>query len=54
MIPAQAVGLKQYLGGTFWVSKASDKEDTSASLGHSEELRVQNSPRQTIPEVIHL
>lgn len=35
------------------VSKTSDKEHTAASLGHSEELRVQNSPCETVPEVIH-
>ena len=52
MIPAQAFLLKQYLCGTSRVSKTSDKEHTAASLGHSEELRVQNSPRQTVPEVI--
>jgi hypothetical protein len=28
----------------------SDKEDTTASLGHSEELSVQHSPGATIPE----
>ena len=54
MIPAQAFALKQYLSGTLWVTKASDKEETAASLGHSEELRIQNSPCQTIPEAIHL
>lgn len=53
MIPAQALGLKKYLAGTSWVSKTSDKKHTAASLGHSEELRVQNSPRHTIPERIH-
>lgn len=52
MIPTQVFLLKQYLCGTSRVSKTSDKEHTAASLGHSEELRVQNSPRQTVPEVI--
>ena len=31
----------------------SDKKQTAASLGHSEELRVQHSPCETIPEFIH-
>ena len=35
------------------VSKTSDKEHTAAPLGHSEELRVQNSPCEAVPEVIH-
>ena len=30
----------------------SDKKDTPASLGYSEELRVKYPPRQTVPEVI--
>lgn len=33
-------------------SKASDKKDTLASLGHAEELRVKYPPCQTIPERI--
>lgn len=53
MIPAQAFALKKYFGGTSRVSKASDKKDTAASLGHSEELRVENSPRQAVPDFIH-
>ena len=32
----------------------SDKKQTAAPLGHSEELRVQYSPCETIPEFIHL
>ena len=32
----------------------SDKKDTAASLGHSEELSVKHSPCKTIPEFIHL
>ena len=51
MIPAQAFGLKKYLCGTL-VSKTADKEQTAAALGHSEELRVQYPPCQTVPEVI--
>ena len=35
-------------------SKASDKKDTAASLGHSEELRIEYPPRQTVPELVHL
>lgn len=49
-IPRQASGLKEYLGGGF-LSKTSDKEDTAASLGDSEELRVKYPPRQAVPEV---
>lgn len=52
--PWHAFSLKKYLAGTCWVSKASDKKDTTASLGHSEELRVKNSPCQTVPELIQL
>ena len=35
-------------------SKTSNKEHTLASLGHTEKLRIQYSPCQTIPERIHL
>ena len=51
----QAVGLKQYFASPLrpGLSKTSDNEQTPASLGHSEELRVQNSPCETVPEVIH-
>ena len=52
MIPAQAVGLKEYFCGAL-VSKTADKEHAAASLGHSEELRVEYAPCQTVPEVIH-
>lgn len=31
----------------------SDKKDTTASLGHSEELRIKYAPRQTVPELVH-
>lgn len=34
-------------------SKMSDKKDTAASLGHSEELRIKYPPRQTVPELVH-
>ena len=49
-IPAQAFPLKKYRHGTAPVSKMSDNEDATASLGHSEELSVQHSPGATIPE----
>ena len=49
-IPAQAFALKKYRCGTSPVSKMSDNEDATASLGHSEELSVQHSPGATIPE----
>jgi hypothetical protein len=49
-IPAQAFALKKYRCGTPPVSKMSDNEDTTASLGHSEELSVQHSPGTAIPE----
>jgi len=49
-IPAQAFALKKYRRGTAPVSKMSDNEDATASLGHSEELSVQHSPGATIPE----
>jgi hypothetical protein len=49
-IPAHALGLKKYRSGSGSGSKMSDKEDTLASLGHSEELSVQHSPCEAIPE----
>ena len=49
-MPAQAFALKKYRCGTPPVSKMSDNEDATASLGHSEELSVQHSPGATIPE----
>lgn len=50
-MPAQAFALKKYRSGTVPVSKMSDNEDATASLGHSEELSVQDSPGATIPDV---
>jgi hypothetical protein len=50
-IPCAALGLKKNLLGT-WLSKTSDNEHTSASLGDSEVLRVKHTPRQTITEFI--
>lgn len=52
MIPSHAFGLKQNLDGGAG-SKASDKKDTAAALGHSEELRIEYAPRQTVPELVH-
>ena len=31
----------------------SDKKETAASLGHSEELRIEYAPCQTVPELVH-
>ena len=50
-MPRQAVALKKYRCGTSPVSKTSDNEHTAASLGHSEELSVQNSVGEPIPEL---
>ena len=52
-IPRHALGLKQYGPRCPPRSKMSDKKHTAASLGHSEELRVEYTPCQTVPEVIH-
>ena len=49
-IPAQAFALKKYRCGRSPVSKMSDNEDSTASLGDSKELSVQHSPGATIPE----
>jgi hypothetical protein len=51
-MPAAAFADSQYLRGTARVSKTADNEDATAPLGDSEVTRVQNSPRDTIPEVI--
>ena len=48
-IPAQALGLKKYRDGRPPVSKISDKEDSTATLGNSEELSVQDSVGKMIP-----
>jgi hypothetical protein len=50
-MPVQARALKKYRRGTPPVSKVSDNEDSTASLGHSKELSVQHSPGATIPEL---
>lgn len=43
-IPWQALGLKKNLAGTC-ACKICDKQDSLASLGQAEELRVEYSPR---------
>lgn len=48
-IPAAAFGLKQYLDRSPVVSKTPDNEDSTASLGDSEKLSVQNPVRDPIP-----
>jgi hypothetical protein len=50
-IPAHAFGLKKNLGGTGRVSKTSDNEHTTASLGHSEVLSVKHAVGEPIPEL---
>lgn len=52
IIPRHAFALKKYFRATHG-SKTSDKKHTLASLGHTEELRVQYSPRQAIPPPSH-
>lgn len=49
-MPEQALALKKYRCGTSPISKMSDNEHTSASLGHSEELSVKNAVCEPIPE----
>jgi hypothetical protein len=53
-MPAAARGLKKYLDRCGPVSKTSGKEDAAASLGDSEPLSIQYSPRHAIPEVIQV
>jgi hypothetical protein len=48
-IPRQAVPLKKYRCGNSPVSKISDNEDATPSLGYSEKLSVQNSVGDPIP-----
>jgi hypothetical protein len=50
-IPRQAFALKKYRCGTSPVSKTSDNEHTPAPLGNSEELSVQHSVGEPIPEL---
>jgi len=49
-MPLHAVAERKYLCGTGPVSKVSDNEHTTASLGHSEVLSVQDSVGELIPE----
>src|SRR5690606_39916886 len=49
-MPRQAVALKKNRCGAAPLSKVSDNEHTTASLGHSEVLSVKNSVREPIPE----
>jgi hypothetical protein len=49
-MPAHARALKKNRCGTAPVSKISDNEHTTASLGHSEILSVQDSVSEPIPE----
>ena len=51
-IPAHAFGLKENRDGTC-VSKTSDKEHTTASLGYSEELSIKHSPCHAIPAFLN-
>jgi hypothetical protein len=53
-IPLAAFGLKKYFDRCGPVSKTSGNEDTRASLGNSEVLSVQHSPRHAIPEFIQV
>lgn len=53
-MPAAARGLKKYLDRCGPVSKTSDKEHAAASLGDSEPLSVQYSPRHAVSEVIQV
>lgn len=51
-IPSHALRLNEYADGGAG-SNMSDKKETAASLGHSEELRIEYAPRQTVPELVH-
>jgi hypothetical protein len=53
MIHAQARALKKNRCGTSPVSKISDNEDATASLGHSEILSVKHSVGEPIPAFDH-
>jgi hypothetical protein len=50
-IPLHAFALKKNLGGTLPLSKMSDNEHTTAALGHSEPLSVQDSVGPPIPQL---
>jgi hypothetical protein len=49
--PSHAFWLKKYFSGTFPANKTSDNEHSLATLGDSEELSVQHSVGEPIPEV---
>lgn len=51
-IPAHAFALKKYRRGRSPVSKMSDNEDATASLGDSKVGSVKHSPRARIPDVV--
>src|SRR5215472_9145283 len=50
-MPAAALADSQYRRGTGLVSKTADNEHATATLGHSEVTRVQNSVRPPVPEL---
>src|SRR5690606_33226901 len=52
-IPRQARAVKKNRCGTSPVSKISDKEDSTTTLGNSVELSVQHSVGEPIPEFNH-
>jgi len=53
-MPAAVLADSQYRRGTARVSKTADNEHATATLGDSEPARIQNSPRDTVPEVVHV
>jgi hypothetical protein len=53
-MPAAALADSQYLRSTGCVSKTSDNEDTTATLGDSEEPCIDTTPRDTVPEFIQV
>lgn len=52
-IPEHALGVRSYLEGRSPVSKMSDNEESTASLGDSEVLNVQHSVGEPVPELRH-
>lgn len=52
-MPLQAVPLKKNRGGTAPISNMSNNEDATAPLWNSEELSVQHSVGEPIPEFDH-
>jgi hypothetical protein len=52
-IPAHARALKKYRDRWSPVSKISDNEDATSSLGHAEVLSVEHSVGDAIPDVDH-